>query len=198
MYSAVAPPEQTTSGIVNDDGKEKEGPPRGISEETWEKFQQLRERRIKSCKVSTEKRMKDIKKRVTKSVLDNLKSDEEVAVLRDQGVIQRGGKKCKPNMNLHQLRKNKATEGYEKRWNELQQYFNSDTHPKEPGTSSDLTGPTPKDEIEKGLEVALSEKRFEVAEKLNKQLIQHDFAVKVAQAVECRDYAKRKAAEEEK
>lgn len=48
------------------------------------------------------------------------------------------------------------------------------------------------------MEVALSEKRFEVAEKLNKQLIQHDFAVKVAQAVECRDYAKRKAAEEEK
>ena len=40
--------------------------------------------------------------------------------------------------------RNKATEGYEKRWNELQQYFNSDTHPKEPGTSSDLTGPTPK------------------------------------------------------
>ena len=28
--------------------------------------------------------------------------------------------------------------------------------------------------------------------------MQHDFAVKVAQAVECRDYAKRKAADEEK
>lgn len=27
--------------------------------------------------------------------------------------------------------------------------------------------------------------------------MQHDFAVKVAQAVECRDYAKRKAADEE-
>ena len=48
------------------------------------------------------------------------------------------------------------------------------------------------------MEIALQEERFEVAEKLNKQLMEHDFAVKVAQAVECRDYAKKKAANEEK
>ena len=56
----------------------------------------------------------------------------------------------------------------------------------------------PKDDIEDRLEVAVKEKRFKVAEKLNKQLMQHDFAVKVAQAVDCRDYAKRKEADEEK
>ena len=55
-----------------------------------------------------------------------------------------------------------------------------------------------KDEIEKNLEVALKEKKFEMAETLNKQLMECDFAVKVAQAVECRDYTKRKAAEDEK
>jgi len=55
-----------------------------------------------------------------------------------------------------------------------------------------------KDDIEERLEVAVKEKRFKVAEQLNKQLMQHDFAVKVAQAVDCRDYAKRKAADEEK
>ena len=55
-----------------------------------------------------------------------------------------------------------------------------------------------KDGLEESLEVALKEKQFKVAEKLNNQLMQHDFAVKVAQAVECRDYAKRKAADEER
>jgi len=40
--------------------------------------------------------------------------------------------------------RNKATKGYEKRWNELQQYFNSEPHLKEPGTSSHHPGPTPK------------------------------------------------------
>lgn len=38
----------------------------------------------------------------------------------------------------------KATKGYEKRWNELQQYFNSEPHQKEPGTSSNHSRPTPK------------------------------------------------------
>lgn len=37
-----------------------------------------------------------------------------------------------------------ARNGYEKRWNELQQYFNSNPHLNEPGTSSDHVGPTPK------------------------------------------------------
>lgn len=178
----------------NEDG----GPPSGISEEKWQKFQQLRERRIKCCKLSTERRVKDIKKKATKSVLDNLTSDEEIAVLRDQGVIQQGHSKYKPNKSSHQLEKNKATKSYEKRWNELQEYFNSEPHLKEPGTSSHHPKPNPKDDLEERLEVAVKERQFKVAEKLNKQLMQHDFAVKVAQAVECRDYAKRKAADEER
>jgi len=36
MYSTVPPPQQGTSGIECDGGKEKEGPPRGISEEKWQ------------------------------------------------------------------------------------------------------------------------------------------------------------------
>lgn len=38
MYSSVPPPEQVNSGIESDTDKEKEGPPRGISEETWQVF----------------------------------------------------------------------------------------------------------------------------------------------------------------
>lgn len=38
MYSSVPPPEQANSGIESDTDKEKEGPPRGISEETWQVF----------------------------------------------------------------------------------------------------------------------------------------------------------------
>ena len=44
----------------------------------------------------------------------------------------------------------------------------------------------------------MKERRFEVAEELNKKLMEHNFAVKVAEAVECRDYAKRKAVDEER
>lgn len=36
MYSAVPPPDNNSS-VINKDGEiEKEGPPRGISQETWE------------------------------------------------------------------------------------------------------------------------------------------------------------------
>ena len=36
MYSAVPPPDSNSS-VINKDGEiEKEGPPRGISQETWE------------------------------------------------------------------------------------------------------------------------------------------------------------------
>lgn len=38
MYSAVPPPEQDPSVIEKDETKEKESPPRGISQETWEVF----------------------------------------------------------------------------------------------------------------------------------------------------------------
>lgn len=36
MYSTVPPPQQDTSGIESDSDKEKQGPPRGISEEKWQ------------------------------------------------------------------------------------------------------------------------------------------------------------------
>ena len=39
------------------------------------------------------------------TVLDNLTSDEEIAVLRDQGVIQQGHSKHKPNKSFHQIEK---------------------------------------------------------------------------------------------
>ena len=36
MYATVPPPQQDTSGIESDSEKEKQGPPRGISEEKWQ------------------------------------------------------------------------------------------------------------------------------------------------------------------
>lgn len=195
MYAAVPPPEQSIP--ESSTSKEKEGSPRGISEETWQKFQQLRERRLQCCKVSTDKRVKELKKKATKSVLDNFTSDEEVAELRNQGVIfKQANNKSRPTEFSHKQEKIKKKKGDEKRWNELQQYLNSAVHSEE--HEMDHTKHTPKDEIERNLEVALKEKKFELSEKLNKQLMEHDFALKVAQAVECRDYSKRKAAEDEK
>lgn len=195
MYAAVPPPEQS---IPESSGsKEKEGPPRGISEETWQRFQQLRERRLQCCKVSTEKRVKEVRKKATRSVLDNFTRDEEVAELRDQGVIlKKAGNKRRPTEFSHMQEKIKVKKGNEKRWNELQQYFNSAVHLEEHKTAHMKY--IPKNKIERNLEVALIEKKFELSEKLNKQLMERDFAVKVAQAVECRDYSKIKVAEDEK
>ena len=48
------------------------------------------------------------------------------------------------NFTCINLTRNKATKGYEKRWNELQQYFNSEPHLKESGTSSHHPKPTSK------------------------------------------------------
>lgn len=48
------------------------------------------------------------------------------------------------NFTCINLTRNKATKSYEKRWNELQQYFNSEPHLKEPGTSSHHPKPNPK------------------------------------------------------
>lgn len=192
MYSAVPPPEKGLPLAKAGGVKDKEGPPRGISQETWEKFQQLRERRIKCCKASTEKRIKDLKKKVTKSVLDNLRTDEEVAVFRDQGVV------CHANKQPTKKEINKAKKEYEGRWNELQQYFQPDEHVGPPsGVSEDHTRPALQNEIEKSLDAAVKEGSFDRAEELNKQLMQHDFVVKVAEAVERRDFAKRKAFDEE-
>ena len=52
--------------------------------------------------------------------------------------------------------------------------------------------------MEESLDSAIKDGMFEKAEELNKQLMQHDFVVKVAEAVECRDFAKRKAFDDEK
>ena len=41
MYSAVPPPERDPSVIEKDETKEKESPPRGISQETWEVFLEI-------------------------------------------------------------------------------------------------------------------------------------------------------------
>lgn len=202
MYSAVPPPDSNSS-VINKDGEfEKEGPPRGISHETWEKFQQLKERRIKYCKTSTEKRIKDLKNEATKSVLDHLRSDEEVAVLRDHGVVCQVGKKCKQRSALQGPEKNRAKKEHEKQWSELQQYIRPEHHVLSSVSMDDQAEarhPCPaKNEMKESLDSAIKDGMFEKAEELNKQLMQHDFVVKVAEAVECRDFAKRKAVDDEK
>ena len=46
------------------------------------------------------------------------------------------------NFTCINLTRNKATKGYEKRWNELRQYFNSEPNLKESGMSSYHPKPT--------------------------------------------------------
>lgn len=51
--------------------------------------------------------------------------------------------------------------------------------------------------LEERLDNAIKEGNLDEAEAVNKQLVQQDFASKLLRAVECRDYVKRKAVEEE-
>ncbi|TNM99725.1 protein FAM204A isoform X1 [Takifugu flavidus] len=80
----------------------------------------------------------------------------------------------------------------EHHWNELKQYFgvNDRFHP--PACSS----PPPKSGLEKSIERAIAEGDIAKAEEMSDRLATRELGVNIAQAVECRDFVRRKTEEE--
>ncbi|KAK7901717.1 hypothetical protein WMY93_018486 [Mugilogobius chulae] len=80
----------------------------------------------------------------------------------------------------------------EKHWDELKQYFGSNDRFQPPSCAK----PPPKSGLEKSIERAIAEGDVAKAEEMSDSLATRELAVKIAQAADCRDYAKRKQEEE--
>lgn len=80
----------------------------------------------------------------------------------------------------------------EKHWDELKQYFGANDRFQPPSSSK----PPPKSGLEKSIERAIAEGDIAKAEEMSDSLATRELAVKIAQAADCRDYAKRKQEEE--
>uniref|UniRef100_A0A673B8V2 Family with sequence similarity 204 member A n=1 Tax=Sphaeramia orbicularis TaxID=375764 RepID=A0A673B8V2_9TELE len=78
----------------------------------------------------------------------------------------------------------------EKHWDGLKQYFgvNDRFHP--PACSK----PAPKSGLEKSIERAIAEGDIAKAEEMSDRLATRELAVKIAQAADCRDFAKKQIA----
>ncbi|CAL1578406.1 unnamed protein product [Knipowitschia caucasica] len=80
----------------------------------------------------------------------------------------------------------------EQHWDELKQYFGSNDRFQPPSCFK----PPPKSGLEKSIETAIAEGDVAKAEEMSDSLATRELAVKIAQAADCRDYAKRKQEEE--
>ncbi|XP_031552089.1 protein FAM204A-like [Actinia tenebrosa] len=194
MYTAVAPPKQTDDR-VNKKVTEEGGPPAGVSENNWKKFQELKKRREQCCKKSKEKRKKERRKNVIKPVSSQV-SQEELTILTEYGVPSTSSSSSKtcneddtPGNNRY--RKTEKIEN-EAKWRDLKQYLYL---PHNSGLESEEKIILKK-QTEEQIDKAIAKRQFEKAELLSEKLSTQDFVVKVASAVEGRNFAKRRSEEQ--
>ncbi|XP_017550865.1 protein FAM204A [Pygocentrus nattereri] len=88
--------------------------------------------------------------------------------------------------------KSKRGEERAKHWEELTQYFGVNDRFQPPACSR----PPLKSGLEKSMESAIAEGDYEKAEELSDRLATRELAVKIAQATDCRDFARTKQEEE--
>ncbi|XP_072292849.1 protein FAM204A [Eucyclogobius newberryi] len=81
----------------------------------------------------------------------------------------------------------------ERHWDELKQYFGSNDRFQPPSCFK----PPPKSGLEKSIERAIAEGDVAKAEEMSDSLATRELAVQIAQAADCRDYAKRKQEEDD-
>ncbi|XP_026795001.3 protein FAM204A [Pangasianodon hypophthalmus] len=80
-----------------------------------------------------------------------------------------------------------------KQWEELTQYFGTNDRFQPPASSR----PSPKSGLEKNMERAIAEGDYGKAEELSDRLATRELAVKIAQAADCRDFARARREEED-
>ncbi|KAI3363013.1 hypothetical protein L3Q82_011669 [Scortum barcoo] len=163
----------------------------GISQEMWQKFQDLRKKNdeMKSMKVPRRRKRKWHKKGVTDHPIKMtcflivLPTLSLLCLLCHSGT---GTESEEPTETRERQ------EEREKHWNELKQYFgvNDRFHP--PACSK----PPPKSGLEKSIEKAIAEGDIAKAEEMSDRLATRELAVNIAQAADCRDFVQRKQEEE--
>ncbi|XP_067383093.1 protein FAM204A isoform X2 [Channa argus] len=148
----------------------------GISQEMWQKFQDLRKKNgeIKTTNVSRRKKRRRHKK--------GIKSEEST---------ERRYLKITRSTLLGSLHNERQDEG-EKYWDKLKQYFGVNDRFDPPACSR----PPPKSGLEKSIERAIAEGDIEKAEEMSDRLATRELAVKIAQASDCRDFVQHKQEED--
>ncbi|XP_078422154.1 protein FAM204A isoform X4 [Cetorhinus maximus] len=142
--------------------------PAGVSLQLWKKFQELKERRNSITKTS----FKKVRRR--RKAAGAGRTGEESAIKK------RKSEQEQKTLNKSELNVREA------HWNELKQYFGANDRFEIPACSA----PPSKTNLEKNLDKAIATGDIEEAEKLSDSLAVRELGVKIAKAVNCRDFAK--------
>ncbi|XP_028391485.1 protein FAM204A-like [Dendronephthya gigantea] len=182
MYSQVAPPESISftedeerdvRENLCEQGKESltdkhlKEKPSNVAAEKWLKFQKLKERRQEMCKALPEKTRR---KRPRKTIND------------DDACSSQTVKKSTREI----LKDNREP------WSELSSNIDANIHLNQDSTSKQKS----KSKLEERLDEALMEGNFSEAEKLSDEISEQELSVKIADAIEVREYKKQKELEE--
>ncbi|KAM6997166.1 protein FAM204A [Tautogolabrus adspersus] len=149
----------------------------GISQEMWQKFQQLQKKNTEMKTMTFNRKRK--RRRPKKGVNDN----KHIILLCHTA----GTKREEPRETSSKLQEER-----EKHWDELKQYFGVNDRFQPPPCSE----PSPKSGLEKSTERAIAEGDTAKAEEMSDRLATRELAVKIAQAADCRDFVRRKQEEE--
>ncbi|XP_071793839.1 uncharacterized protein [Asterias amurensis] len=174
-------------------------PPRGVAQQHWQTFSKLKRRRTESSK-SKDSTRHGIKKQRIKN------SDQKDASLScppgpsssnlketDDG----DSSTTKQNKGVDSQSEEKApSQEHQEHWNTLKRHLNVNEHIQQ-GIDHGQYNPN-KSGLEKQLDQAVKEGKFEEAEDLSDQLAKRDLACKIAKSADARDYLKWKESEETK
>ncbi|KAI4894112.1 hypothetical protein NFI96_026092, partial [Prochilodus magdalenae] len=167
----------------------------GVPVNLWQKFKDLqKEREVQTVDQPHRKRRR--KRRQRKGIQMNL--ENRLVILKRKAHVPQLQDKCRLYIqsrialvslavNLSQPEEERA-----KRWEELTQYFGANDRFQPPACSRPLL----KSGLEKSMESAIAEGDYAKAEELSDKLATREMAVKIAQAADCRDFARAKQEEE--
>lgn len=164
--TAPTNPQPSVSGWDANSEEQRSLP--GISLEMWQKFKDLQKRKEDAKTMKITKRKRSRKKKSDKVSSGTATNKVQPEDIREPEKEQ------------------------EKHWDELKQYFGANDRFQPPSSSK----PPPKSGLEKSIERAIAEGDIAKAEEMSDSLATRELAVKIAQAADCRDYAKRKQEEE--
>ncbi|KAK6174283.1 hypothetical protein SNE40_017593 [Patella caerulea] len=166
--------------------------PKNVSKRLWEKFKLLEKRTDEATKHSREKRIKELQKKVLTKVTEEIQDDAGKVILQKYDV--KFGPSIKDSPRKQQVDKTgSCTSGdNEDQWNEVKELLDVNQH-LEVGTGLHRD----KTELEKKIDEAVNRGDIQTAEELSDRLANRQFGKKISDAVEARDYLKRKKIEDD-
>ncbi|XP_042192941.1 protein FAM204A isoform X1 [Callorhinchus milii] len=151
--------------------------PAGVSMQLWKKFQELRERKNSITKTSFRKRVRGKRKA----------GDRDVATSAGESREDSSAKVQKSEPGKETDNKSKVT-AQEAHWSDLKQYFGANDRFEPPACNRS----PPKTILENRIDQAIESGDIDEAEQLSDTLAVRELGVKIAKAVDCRDFVKAK------